>query len=137
MKYGIAWNAADLTLTIQDADKTSTKKNEVISHLVYFNEGEIPDSASHPQPAQHLENLARLRNVDMFRVTVVNATDNDRLNAFVREPDARAVEQYERTRETRRVNNTGTEGVYGNVDIDNRPESEPESDETETVQLNT
>lgn len=85
-KYNVAWNQESRTLIMVDAGTDVSGDSEVVSHIVYGDVGEIPDSASHPEPGQHLRNIAMKQGVDDFAlVTVVNETDNSRLDHFVQE----------------------------------------------------
>lgn len=93
-RYNLAWNAPSRTIIMVGADTEVTGDSTVVSQLVYGAEGEVPDSASHPEPHQHLKNVAKQQGVDEFRiVTVVNQTDNPRLDKFEQEADEELLQQ--------------------------------------------
>jgi hypothetical protein len=87
-KYNVSWHQPSRTLVISNTDVEVSGDAEVVSHIVYGDLGEVPDSASHPEPGQHLRNIALQQGVDDYDlVTVVNETDNNRLDRFVKQGD--------------------------------------------------
>lgn len=84
MQYALCYNEKTNTLTIKNEDQDKPLK-DVLGHIYYGMVGEIPDAASHPEPRQHMINLLRPTGVPFERVTVKNATDNDKLDKFAQE----------------------------------------------------
>lgn len=90
MRYAIMFNADSKTLTVQDEGADSTTSavegtSKAVGVLVYGEFGEIPGAESHPQPHQHLENMARRLALDPREVTVKNETGNPRLDFINRD----------------------------------------------------
>lgn len=85
MKYNLRWDAKNKHITILNGDD---KGDHIASQLVYGEVGDMPDASSHPQPYQHLKNVAMQQGVSDFDlVTVTNESDNPRLDAFEQTAD--------------------------------------------------
>lgn len=84
-QYAVLWNEKSSTFTIKDeGDKPN--KNALV-HIYEPMVGEIPDPASHPQPAQLLQDQADILGVPWRFVTVVNDSSNPRLDKLVKTGD--------------------------------------------------
>lgn len=92
-KYNVAWKASNSTLIIKPEDAKDTKTETIVGSIVVPELGQVPSSQTHPEPGEHLRNLAFKQGADDYRfVTVVNKTDNDRLDKYEREADEPAAE---------------------------------------------
>lgn len=81
-RYNVNWDKEAFTLTITEGTEPA---DNTVGQVVYGAVGEVPESAAHPQVDQHLRNIALQQGVDDYSlVTVVNDTDNARLDKFVR-----------------------------------------------------
>ena len=93
-QYAVLWNEKSKTLTIKDDSDKPVK--DAFTHIYEAVEGEIPDPASHPQPAQHLKSKVEAINVDFRQVTIKNDSGNprlDRLEKTGEEPSDNAADQ--------------------------------------------
>ncbi len=85
MKYNLRWDAKNKCITILNG---KDKGDHIASQLVYGEVGDMPDASSHPQPYQHLKNVAMQQGVaDYDLVTVVNESDNTLLDKFAKTAD--------------------------------------------------
>lgn len=95
-RYSVAWNAKNKTLTIGDYTAKSATDKDNVGDVFGAVVGEIPDAAPHPETGTHLKNLAATQGVDDYQlVTVVNDTDHDGFDAFVKEADKAYVKIWE------------------------------------------
>lgn len=106
-QYAVTWNEKTSTFTIKDEGDKPTKN--AIAHIYEPMVGEIPDAASHPQPAQLLEDHARVLGVAYRFVTVVNESSNERLDKLVKTGD----EVVDADRTVQVVTGTAAEGKDG------------------------
>ena len=120
MKYNIAWNADKNILTIQDTEKKTDDTNEVFSHLEINEVGDVPSTAIHPAPRQHLENLIFQKDLELFQVEIVNDTGNELLDKYNKKADKEATRLFMERKQNTRVENTGNEGRYGDIRNGNR-----------------
>lgn len=115
-RYAVAWHSPSKTLAIIPANAEAPNEEDVtmIGHLVYGAIGDIPDASAHPQVDQHLANLAIRQGVnDYSLVTVVNGTDNERLDKFVKTGDRDKALQLDKDEDAKVLNKR--DGL-GNVD---------------------
>lgn len=112
MRYALSFDEGSRTLTIENETQDETGVIETkgyVSSLVVNSPGEEAKSESFPQPAQHLENVARTLAIDPKEMSIVNNTGEEALDRFERtgeEPthssttdemaSSRAVEQAEK-----------------------------------------
>jgi hypothetical protein len=115
-RYAVAWHSPSKTLAIIPGDAEAPTEDGVsmVGHLVYGAVGDIPDASTHPQVDQHLANLAARQGVsDYSLVTVVNGTDNERLDKFTQTGDRDKAAQLEKDEDAKVLNKR--DGL-GNVD---------------------
>lgn len=87
MKYPVAYDADSKTLVIGPAG-ADADSDKVVSHIVFGEIGEVPDGSSHPEPAQHLRNIALQQGIDDYSlVSVENESGNERLDRFAQQAD--------------------------------------------------
>lgn len=83
-QYAVLYNEKSKTFTIKDED--AQKPNEkAYSHLFKERVGEMAEATVHPEPAEHLKNLARLIGVEYRFFTVKNDSTNDYFDKLERE----------------------------------------------------
>lgn len=106
-RYSVFWDEKKASLHIRDATDRKSKSREHVGEIFLPVAGEIPDAAPHPEPGEHLKNLARQQGYDDYRlVSVVNDTDNPGADRFAKEADEQYVEAYEK-REAAKVQQNG------------------------------
>lgn len=81
-QYDVVFDEKSNTITLKaEADKP---RKASIGHIRADKVGELSEATVHPQPYEHLKNLMRARGIEDYSlVTVVNETDNERLDKLV------------------------------------------------------
>jgi hypothetical protein len=139
-QYPVVWDEKTRTFTLRD--ETDRPAKEAVTHVYAPVLGEIPDPASHPQVAQHLQNMARTMNVDWRFVSVKNNTKNKRLDLVVKkgdkfEPEAELGDEAGETEIAEPTADTQAPVLGQEFESDKEPTLEAKAVEPDKVESNT
>lgn len=103
-RFQVAWEGNKNTLHIVKAGAKETRSKTIVGDIFLPVVGEIPDAAPHPEPGEHLKNLARKQGFEDYRlVSVVNDTDHEGFDRFAKEVDEDYLAQHERREDAKIV----------------------------------
>lgn len=93
-QYAVLYAEKSKTFTLKDEDPAKPNA-KAFSHIRADQLGELSEATVHPQPAEHLKNLASNLGFDIKFFNIKNETSNERLDVL--NQDAAEIEDADRT----------------------------------------